>query len=289
MDINTFKRMLWWLPDRAYLQLYYFIRFKRPCNFKDPKTCNEKLQWLKLNNRNPEHTKMVDKYEAKKYVAERIGEEHIIPTLGVWDSFDEIDLDSLPEKFVLKCTHDCKSVIVCEDKSKFDKAAARKKINKCLRQNYYWIGREWPYKEVKPRIIAEKYMTDSPDTKDLTDYKFYCFNGYVDCVLGCFERSTGEPKFYFFDKNWQLKRYNKRGKEAPEGFTMPKPENMDKMFEIAEKLSKDVGVPFLRVDLYSCYGQIYFGELTFFPGNGFDTNRLPEMDLYFGNLMQLQR
>ena len=188
---------------------------------------------------------------------------------------------------MLKCTHDSGGLVICRDKSQLDLEAARKKINDSLKVNYYWRNREWPYKNVKPRIIAEKYMTDSPDTADFTDYKFYCFNGYVDCVMCCYERSTGDTKFYFFDENWELKRYNKRGKEAPEGFTMPKPEKMDEMFKLAGKISADVGAPFLRVDLYNSCGKVYFGELTFFPQSGFERNNLPETENYFGSLIKL--
>ena len=282
-------KLLHLLSDKAYLKFGYRAKIGKKLDLQNPQTLNEKLQWLKLYDRKSEYTKMVDKYEAKKYIAEKIGEEYIIPTLGVWDSFDEIDFDKLPDQFVLKCTHDSGGLVICKDKSKFNVEKARKKIKRSLKTNYYLHGREWPYKNVKPRIIAEKYMTDSPESNEFTDYKFYCFNGYVDSVMVCYDRSIGDPKFYFFDKNWELRRYNKRGLEAPEGFTMPKPENMDKMFEIAEELSKDVGAPFLRVDLYNSNKQIYFGELTFFPSSGLDPNRLPETDRYFGDLVKLNQ
>ena len=278
---------LGWLPDALFLKKAYKLTLNKKLDLKAPETMNEKLQWLKLYDRKSKYTTMVDKVGVKQYVSEFLGQQYVIPTLGVWDNFDEIDFDSLPEQFVLKCTHDSGGLVICKDKAQLDIIAVKKKIKKSLKRNYYWGYREWPYKNVKPRIIAEKYMTDTPDSPDFTDYKFYCFNGYVDCVMCCYERSTGEPKFFFFDKNWELKRYNKRGKDAPADFTMPKPENMDKMFEIAQKLSADVGAPFLRVDLYNSCGQIYFGELTFFPEGGFDANRLPETDRYFGNLIDL--
>lgn len=275
------------VSDEEYLRQIYRFRMGRDLNLDNPKTLNEKLQWLKLHNRKPEYTTMVDKYEVKKYVAKLIGEEYIIPTLGVWNNVEDIELDKLPNQFVLKCTHDSGSIVICKDKSKLDFEAAKKKLKKGLKRNLFWYGREWPYKNVKRRIIAEKYMTDSPDIDEFTDYKFYCFNGYVDCVLTCIERSTGNPKFYFFDKDWKLLRYNKRGKEAPADFTLPKPENIEEMFRIASELSK--GIPFLRVDLYNSSGKIYFGELTFFPDSGWDPNRLPEIDLYFGDLVDLER
>lgn len=276
-------KLLGFLPDKLYLQLYYFAKFKRPCNFKDPKTLNEKLQLLKLCDRNPLYSELVDKYEVRKHIAAIVGEEHLIPLVGgPWESFDAIDFDALPQRFVLKCTHDSGSVVVCQDKNKLDWAAARKKIEKGLKQKYYLIAREWPYKNVQPRIICEEYITDNPETDSITDYKFYCFGGEVDSVMVCTERETGAPKFYFFDQKWELKRYNKRGKEAPEGFTLPKPENMDEMFSMAKRLAKYCKAPFVRIDLYSSENQIYFGEFTFFPNGGFDANRLPETDLYFG-------
>lgn len=275
------------VPDKLYLQLQYKARMGKKLDLNNPQTMNEKLQWLKLYNRKPEYTALVDKYRVRDYIAEKLGEAYLIPLLGAWDRVEDIDFDALPDQFVLKCNHDSASVTICRDKATFDVEAAKEKLNRCLKKNMFWHTREWPYKNVQKKIICEKFMTDSPDSKEFTDYKFYCFNGNVDSVMVCYDRSIGEPKFYFFDKNWELKRYNKRGKAAPEGFTLPKPDGMDKMFEIAEVLSQDVGAPFLRVDLYYAYGQIYFGELTFFPDSGFDPNRLPETDVYFGDLTKL--
>lgn len=274
--------------DESFLKKAFECHMYKELNLAHPHTLNEKLQWLKLYNRKPEYTMMVDKYAVRKYIADTIGDEYLIPLLGVWDNPEDIDFNALPNKFVLKCNHNSGlGMCICKDKSKLDIAKVKAELRKGLRQDYYLTGREWPYKNVKRRIIAEKYMTDSPDIDEFTDYKFYCFNGYVDCVLTCIERSTGNPKFYFFDKDWKLLRYNKRGKEAPADFTLPKPENIEEMFRIASELSK--GIPFLRVDLYNSSGKIYFGELTFFPDSGWDPNRLPEIDLYFGDLVDLER
>lgn len=276
------------IPDALFLKMRYRAIMKKPLNLKNPQTMNEKLQWLKLYDRQPKYTNMVDKYMVREYIKDILGEEYLIPLLGVWDSPDEIDFDALPDQFVLKCNHNSGGgMCICKDKSKLDIPKVKEGLRRGLAQDYYLRVREWPYKNVKRRIIAEKYMTDAPGSQDFTDYKFYCFNGYVDCVMCCYERSSGDTKFYFFDRNWELKRYNKRGIEAPEGFTMPKPENMDKMFEIAEKLSADVGAPFLRVDLYNSCGQIYFGELTFYPQSGFETKCLPYREEYFGDLIDL--
>ena len=274
------------MPDDEYLKRLFRQQMGYELDLDNPKTLNEKLQWLKLYDRNPSYTTMVDKYEVKKYVADIIGEEHLIPTLGIWNTFDEIDFTGLPHQFVLKCTHDSGGLVICRNKQRLDLAKARKKINKSLQRNYYYWGREWPYKNVKPRVLAEQYMED--ETGELTDYKFYCFNGKADSVLTCYERNTGDTKFYFFDRNWHLKRYNKRGKEAPAGFTKPRPENLNKMFELAEILAMNSEAPYIRVDMYNVQGQIYFGELTLYPMSGFDLDRLPETDKLFGDMVDLK-
>ena len=170
------------LSDKKYIELRYFSLFLKELNLDNPKSFNEKLQWLKLYDRNSEYTKMVDKYEVKKYVSNIIGEEYIIPTIGIYNSFDEIDFKKLPNKFVIKCTHDSGGLVVCKDKNKLDKNNAKKKIEKSLKTNYYYCGREWPYKNVKPRIIIEKYMC-TKEQKELIDYKFFCFNGNPKIIL----------------------------------------------------------------------------------------------------------
>lgn len=275
------------MQDEALLNRKYEAIFGKRLNLDNPQTFNEKLQWLKLYDRNPEYTIMVDKYKVRDYIKEKIGEEYLIPLIGVWDNPDDIDFDALPDKFVLKCNHNSGlGMCICKDKSKLNIENVKSELKKGLAQDYYLTGREWPYKNVPRKIIAEKYMTDTSDSSDFTDYKFFCFNGYVDCVMVCLERSSGDTKFYFFDRNWNLERLNTRGKNAPDGFTISKPSQMDKMFEIAAKLSK--GLPFVRIDLYQSNDHIYFGEITFFPDSGFDANLLPETDKYFGNLIHLE-
>lgn len=273
------------MNDVDYLCKQFRGVFNKDLNLTNPKTFNEKIQWLKIYDRNKEYVSMVDKIDVKNVVANIIGNEFIIPTIGVWDSFDDIDFDLLPNEFVLKCTHDSGSTVVCKDKASFDYKKARKKIEKALKRNYYYLYREWPYKSVKPRIIAEKYMVDELGADEITDYKFYCFNGRADCVMVCMDRKSGDTKFYFFDRQWKLKRINERGKKAPKGFTIEKPVCMDKMFDLAEKLTK--GIPFVRLDMYQCGGSIYFGEYTFYPGSGLDPNYLPETEVYFGNLIDI--
>lgn len=282
--LRIVNKLYFLLPERLYLKWRFYLKMGKPLDLENPKTMNEKLQWLKLYNRKPEYTQMVDKVLAKEYVAKIIGEKYIVPTLGVWDHFDEIDFDKLPNQFVLKTNH-CgggDGVVICKDKNTLDKEAVKKKLEKALKIDISRSLVEWPYRNIKRKILAEVYLGDN-----LTDYKFYCFDGEADVVMNCIERETGHPKFYFFDKEWNLRRLNKRGKEAPEGFTLPKPDGMDEMFEIAGRLSE--GIPYARVDLYNINGNIYFSEITFFPASGFDKNRLPESDLYFGKKIILPK
>lgn len=275
------------ISDKMYIQLLYRRVFDRKLNLDKPETYSEKLQWLKLYNRQPKFTTMVDKYAVKKYVADLIGEEYIIPTIGVWDKPENIDWDSLPNQFVLKCSHDCGGLVICRDKSLINRKKAIRKLKKSLKRDYYKVGREWPYKNVHPRILAEQFMSDDSEfNKDgLTDYKFTCFNGTADNVMVCIGRASGNTKFYFFDREWNLLPLNVRGKNTDPSFKLPKPECMDKMFELAGKLSE--GIPYLRVDLYCINGRPYFGETTFFPSSGFDPNILPETEKYFGDKIVL--
>ena len=185
------------LSDKAFLKLLYWARVGKKLNLKNPKSYNEKLQWIKLYDRKPEYTVMVDKYSVREYIKEKIGEDYLIPLLGVWDSFDEIDFDKLPDQFVLKCTHDSGGLVICKDKSKLDIEKARTKINKCLKRNFYKYNREWVYKDVKPRIIAEKFMVDESGT-ELKDYKFFCFDGEPKAMFIATDRPH-DTRFDFFD------------------------------------------------------------------------------------------
>lgn len=271
------------IPDGLYTRLKFRKNLGRWPDMRNPKSFNEKLCYLKMHRREPVMSVMVDKHEAKQYVSQRIGEQYIIPTLGLWSSAEDIDFEGLPDKFVIKGTHDSGGVVVCRDKAKLNLHEVREKMRRSLKRDFYAITREWPYKNVQHRIIAEAYIQQSDG--GLTDYKFFCFDGYVDCVMVCLDRHLGDTKFYFFDKDWNFLRLNKRGQAAPEGFTLPKPEGIDEMFRIASELSK--GHPFLRVDLYNVDGKIYFGELTFFPDGGVDPNLLPETNLHWGQLIKL--
>ena len=266
------KRLKRFLPDVIFLKLMYRKVMRKKLNLKDPKTFNEKLQWLKLYDRKPEYTTMVDKAAVKNYVADKIGPEYIIPTLGVWDRFDDIDFDSLPDQFVLKCTHDSGGLVICRDKNTLDRAAAKEKIEKSLARNYYLHAREWPYKNVKPRILAESYLEE--ESGDLRDYKFFCFNGEPKCALVCAQRYTGDGvRMSFYDPQWNQMSFHWR--YPPIETEVERPQELEKMLSFAKILSENI--PFVRVDFYEVKGQVYFGELTFFPASGtakFDSDEI---------------
>lgn len=270
-------------PDKLFLQLLFRCKMGRRLNLKNPKTFNEKLQWLKLYNRNPLYTILVDKYAVKKYVAEKIGEDYIIPTLGVWNKFDDIDFDKLPNQFVLKCTHDSGGLVICKDKSMMNIANARAKITESLRKNYYKSFREWPYKNVPPRIIAEKYMED--ESGELRDYKFFCFDGKVKALFIATDRykSNEDTKFDFFDENFNHLPFTKG---HPNAKTMPgKPSCFTEMIRLAEVLS--AGIPHVRVDFYEIYGKVYFGEMTFFDNSGIVAFSPAKYDEMWGEWLKL--
>ena len=280
-NIPSFGRLF---SDEAFLKIKFRSVFGRKLDLEHPKSFNEKLQWLKLYDRKPVYTTMVDKYEVKKYVSDIIGEEYIIPTLGIWDHFEEIDFDALPNQFVLKCTHDSGGLVICRDKSTLDIAAARKKINKCLRKNFYWEGREWPYKNVKPRIIAEKYMEDC-STGGLRDYKIHSFHGVPKVILVCKDRykDIGLSED-FFDTEWKhidVKRPDHRNSVQ----TISRPEELNEMLVLTERLSQDC--PFQRCDFYSVGGRVYFGELTFFPAGGLEKFEPDDFDFLMGEWIKL--
>lgn len=274
------------LPTKLFLKMKYKIRLGKKLDLKNPQTFNEKLQWLKLYDRNPEYTKTVDKYQAKQYVADIIGEKYIIPTLGIWDKFENINFEELPNQFVLKCTHDSGGLVICKDKSKLNIKEAKRKISKSLKTNYYYHGREWPYKKVRPRIIAEKYMATYKQ-KELIDYKFFCFNGepkflYVSEGLSNHENA----RISFANMNYEKTEFYRKD-YRPFDKLPDKPTNFDKMKELSKKLSKNI--PFIRVDFYEVNGQIYFGELTFFPCSGFIPFEPEEWDRKLGDMLKLPK
>ena len=265
------------LSDKTYLKIMFKYFFDKNLDFATPKTFNEKLQWLKINNRCPEYSTWVDKVEVRDYISQKIGEEYLIPCLGVWNDVDSIDFDKLPNQFVLKCNHNSgKGMCICKDKSKLNIKEAKSKLKKGLRENYFYSGREWPYKNVTKRIIAEEYMGEA-----LNDYKFQCFNGNIDNVLVCRNRfSANGVEYYYFDANWNYLPYSKQFDESFNDFDSLKPTSFDLMKEIVQKLS--YGIPEVRVDLYDLNGKVYFGELTFFTQSGFDTTITELADIEMG-------
>jgi len=271
------------LSDKMYLKYRYKKVFGKKLNLKNPQTFNEKIQWLKLYDRNPAYHNMVDKYEAKKFVADIIGEEYIIPTLGVWDSFDEIDFDKLPEQFVLKCNHDSASVVICKDKKRFDFNQAKVKLTKALRQNYYrFENRQWVYKSIIPKIIAEEYLKDD-NNPELNDYKFFCFNGQVKYIQVDFDRFTNHKR-NIYDTNWNFQNFEIQY-QSDKNHLIPKPKKLDEMISIATKLSADI--PHVRVDLYFIENKIYFGELTFYHGGGTEKFYPKSWEYTFGSWINL--
>ncbi len=273
------------IPDKIFLKILYRKIFNEKLNLKNPQTFNEKLQWLKLYNRNPEYTKMVDKYEAKNYVASVIGKEYIIPTIGLYDKFDDIDFDKLPNQFVIKCTHDCASTIIVKDKNNFDINEVRKKINTNLKKNFFYNGREWVYKNVKPRIIIEKYMEDKQN-KSMRDYKFFCFNGMVELLYISDDSHTNYQKIAFFDKNFN--KLDCKRKDYNDFKQLPnKPKNFEKMKTFSSILSRNI--PHVRVDWYEINGKLYFGELTFYTCSGFIPFEDKEWDKKLGDLISLDK
>lgn len=277
--VNRVCRMI---PDKMWLQIKYVVRMGKFPNLNHPKTFNEKIQWLKLHNRKPEFSAMVDKYEVKKLIAEQIGEEYLIPTLGVWDKIEEVDFDTLPNQFVIKCTHDSGGLVICKDKQNLDLEKAKKKISSSLSNNYYWHGREWPYKSVKPRIIAEQYMVDESGV-ELKDYKIFNFGGEPKLIQVDFNRFVKHTK-NIYDTQWKYQNVAINYPTDP-NVDIKKPECLDKMLELARELSK--GIPFLRTDFYVINGKIYFGELTFSPGSGFMKMTPESFDLEMGSWIPL--
>ena len=276
--------ILKYISDETWLKLKFHVCMGYKLNLKNPRTFNEKQQWLKLHDRRPEYTMMVDKYAVKQYVADKIGEQYIIPTLGVWDKPEDIDFDQLPNQFVLKCTHDSGTIIICKDKSKFNVADARKKLKKYLKRDYYYYGREWPYKNVPHRIMAEQYMEDAA-THELRDYKFFTFDGVAKALFIATERQdpTTDTKFDFFDMEYRHLDFTNGHPNAK--VPPKKPEKFEEMRRLAEKLSQDI--PHVRVDFYEINGKVYFGELTFSHWSGMVPFDPPKWDKIFGDWIKL--
>lgn len=279
-------RCLNWLSDSLYLKIYYFITTKSKLNLDSPKSYNEKLQWLKLHDRNPEYAQLVDKYEVRNYIKETIGEKFLIPMLGLWNKVDDIDWDTLPNQFVLKTTHDSGGVVICKDKKNFDIEAAKSKLNNSMKRNYYYGTREWPYKNVKPRIVAEKYI-NQVDDDELRDYRFFCFNGEPKCIAVDYsitDKSKTRRNIYDLDWNFQpvsISYPNELKK------TVEEPEKLKEMISLSRKLSKNI--PHVRIDFYNIGSKIIFGEMTFYHQSGMAKIVPREFEDKMGSWIELPR
>lgn len=283
--LKTIKRSLFFLPDTQYLKLYYRLRLGKKLDLHNPVTLNEKLQWLKLNYRMPLQTVVADKLLVRDYVRDRIGGEYLVPLLGNWEHFDDIDFSALPDQFVLKCNHDSGGLVICKNKAELDIPSAKKNIEKSLRSNFYPVGREYQYKNIHPRILCEQFLSDNGNVP--ADYKIYCFNGEPDCILVCvdrFSQGSNKAKYYFYDKKWSFLRYN-IGDDQIDDPHLPQPQGLEKMLEIAKILSSDF--IFARIDLYNLNGKIYFGEITLSPNSGFDPDITAETDYLFGQKLNI--
>lgn len=272
------------LSDRYAVEQQWKRCMDYPLDLEHPKTYNEKLQWLKLHDHNPSYTTLVDKCKVKKWVADKIGEEYVIPTLAVWQNVDDIDISSLPNRFVLKCNHDSGSVIVCKDKATFDLNAAKEKFRKALKKNFYYHSREWPYKNVKPCVFAEAYMEDEI-AHDLPDYKFFCFDGEAKFLFIASERmnKNTETRFDFFDRQFNhidVTNGHPNADKLPE-----KPVSYEQMLTHADRLSE--GIPHVRVDFYEVNGKVYFGEMTFYHWGGLVPFNPRKWDYIFGDMIKL--
>lgn len=278
--------LLNFMSDKKYLEVKYKLRFGKKLNLDNPKSFNEKLQWLKINDRKALYTLLVDKFEVKKIVSEIIGESHIIPTIGCWNKFEDIDFDKLPDSFVLKCTHDSGGVYIVKNKKNLDMDKIKQKMKSSLKRNYFYSSREWPYKNVKPRIIAEEFIQNkTTDLDDIADYKFMCFNGKVKLIFTCTERNTKSGlKVTFFDLNWNIMPFERHYPKSK--IKIQKPIHLTEMIKFAEMLSKDI--PFVRIDFYEVENKVYFGEYTFYPGGGFEEFTPEKYDYEIGNLIDIK-
>jgi len=275
------------LPDALYLKSQYRRKMRRELNLKNPILYSEKVQWLKLYDRNPNWTNQADKYEVRKYITQTIGEQYLIPNYGVWDNFDEIPFESLPDRFVLKCTHDCGSVLICRDKKGLDLKQTKKRFQKHLAVNCYYQRKEWVYKNIKPRIIAEELMVDESGV-DLKDYKIYCFNGEPKIVNIIFDRFAQEGvKELFYSPQWEYLPVGSGGHPNDPNVKIEKPKCLEEMLNLARKLSSDK--IHVRVDFYVVEDKIFFGELTFYSCAGYERFDPPSWDKTFGDWMALPK
>jgi len=281
LAILVLARYCRFLSDEVFIKTQFWANLHHKLNLDNPQTYNEKIQWIKLYDRNPRYTQLSDKYEVRKYIADKAGEQYLVPMFGIWDNVSDIVFDDLPNQFVLKCTHDCGSTVICRDKSQHDIKKTKRKLEKKLKQNFYLRSREWQYKDIKPRIIAEEYLENSTD--ELYDYKIWCFGGEPHCIQFLCDRKT-RLKMAFYDTDWNLLPYVYNFERNTK--KVSKPVNLDEMLQVAKTVSQ--GFSFVRVDLYSLNdGSVKFGEMTFTPISGVALWSPPEYDLAIGEMIKL--
>ena len=279
------KYVQFFVPDKLYLTLYFRKRFGYNINWKKPETFNEKIQWLKLYDRKDEYTKLVDKLSVREFIKDKVGEKYLVKLLGVYNSVDEIDYDELPKQFVLKTTHDSGGVVICKDKDIFNIEKANQKLNRSMKDNYYWLWREWPYKNVEYKIICEEYLADDAKNEEIADYKVLCFNSEPKIIQVCEGRQKkGGVKFGFYDTSWKELDV-KRDKNNNLEHSVSKPNVLEEMLEVSRKLS--IGLKFIRVDFDIVNYRLYCGELTFYPGSGFEGFEPEEYDKIMGDWIDL--
>lgn len=280
IKIILLHRVSFLYSDEKFLRKLFKLEMGYDLNLDTPHTFNQKLNWLKLNNHQPQYTIMADKYRVKKFVSEAIGEEYVVHCYGAWERYEDIDFDKLPNQFVLKTNHDSSGATLCKDKRVIDHTKLKKYFNRLLKRNYFYHLREWPYKNIKPLIIAEELLVDNISDR-LRDYKFWCFNGvpqYMYCTV-----KGGDVYENFYDME-----FNPVG--ISHGFRRQKPEfdkpvQFDKMKELATKLSANI--PFVRIDFYEVGEKLYFGEFTFYDWGGMKPFVSRTQDVELGSLINL--
>ena len=285
LGYDLIKKRPRWMSDEFYIKVLWKMLMGYKLDLKSPKTFNEKLQWLKLHDHNQLYTTLVDKYRVKQYVTDKIGAEHVIPTLAVYNNANEIDIDKLPDQFVLKCNHDSGSVVICREKSTFDLEAAKLKLNTALHHNFYWDAREWSYKNVPPLVFAEKYMesSESPNHKDLLTYKFICLGGNPEIMYITVKNDDVWENYYNMDFEPLNISRNFPRSVGP----LDKPVSFSKMQDIAKELSK--GFPQVRIDLYEVDGTVYFSEYTFYDWAGLIKFKPADWDDKLGDMIVLPK
>lgn len=279
------KKSLRFIPDKLYIRIYYRMRLGKKLNIKNPQTFNEKLQWIKFNYRYPLQSIVSDKVLVREYVKDKIGEQYLITLYGKWEKFEDINFDKLPNQFVLKCNHDSGGLIVCTNKEELNYKWAKKIIERSLRSNFYYIGREYQYRNIRPMILCEEFISDNGTIP--IDYKIYCYNGEPDMILVCrdrFSNKSHRASYLFFDKEWRFLPLNK-GDENLVYIDVECPPNLDEMLIVAQKLSKEF--IFARIDLYNVGGRVYFGEITLSPNSGFDNDITADTDRLFGEKFKI--